>query len=464
MRYLPIEFLRTKRTFTMFLPLVILVCGFLASIIGGQATTAGGIAPLHFYVFVMPALAMTVAVLSESREDRLRAGGTSWRPISRWRTLAARVFVASFYALLGHFCAPLLLGRFSMDFALMETVFFASYYCLGLVLWVLLRAGALVLAPLIGLFSAVFAFYPDSTSVLSQWWALNPFTWHLRASLPVYGVNPNSTAAEPGSPIFALNPVFPTVLSLAGAAVCFVFCASIRHYANRRFITTGSHLVSPTPHRAWRRVASHRPFQVKALCVALPWRLWIVASLIMVAILAATRARYGYDSSRTLYGLLAVPLAAIVVGTTSWFSHRTGWRTLITRPKAGRLFPTLTFLSITFTTVTLLIGGFIAHASPYQLIVTPGVVGLIGVGILLISVWSFGLSIAVGVILMIWSVLVGGDILASNAILWRTGVSAWASMVATYPARWCEMFCVSWTLTIAMVAVASPKMARHTLN
>lgn len=314
MRYLKIELLRTWRSFTMFLPVVILLAATLAFLLQHGAA-ADGLAPLHFYsVGLLMPLALLTPVVTQLREQRLRAGGTLWRPQNLWATHAARLAVATGYAGIGHLLALGLVRAFSPAFFLVETLVFAGGYAMGLLLWSLLRTASVVLAPLAGIAAVILGLVGVDTD---QWYR-NPLCWHLRPTLPIVGVEANSTLAAPDSPIHDISPVWPTLAHLGLGAGCFVAAMALAAHP----------LASPHSSRTIHDVTLSGPARLstpRALALALPWRIWAALTVLMWAILAVARARYGVATGAALYGLAAVPLTATIVGVTAWTAHKDAW-------------------------------------------------------------------------------------------------------------------------------------------
>lgn len=443
MRYLKIELLRTWRSFTMFLPVVILLAATLAFLLQHGAA-ADGLAPLHFYsVGLLMPLALLTPVVTQLREQRLRAGGTLWRPQNLWATHAARLAVATGYAGIGHLLALGLVRAFSPAFFLVETLVFAGGYAMGLLLWSLLRTASVVLAPLAGIAAVILGLVGVDTD---QWYR-NPLCWHLRPTLPIVGVEANSTLAAPDSPIHDISPVWPTLAHLGLGAGCFVAAMALAAHP----------LASPHSSRTIHDVTLSGPARLstpRALALALPWRIWAALTVLMWAILAVARARYGVATGAALYGLAAVPLTATIVGVTAWTAHKDAWPGLMLRPRAGRFLSVVLAITTCASTGVLAIGGVLAGATPYQLIVTPGLVAACVTVTVLCTQVSLGAALSGSFLALIWGIVVGGSVLSTHPLWWRTGPWAWAWVVHDFPERWIEIVLVTWLITITLALVA----------
>ena len=457
MKYLKVEFLRSWFSFTMFLPLVVIIAAGLAFSLQ-QSGVANGLPALHFYpVGLLMPIALVTPVVANYREQKFRSGGTQWRPQNIWAMHAARLVVATFYAGIGHLLAPMLLVGFSPTFFILETLVFAGGYGIGLLLWQLLNRAAVVSVPLVAIAFVVLSFF----AVDSDHWYLNPFCWSLRPTLPIFGVEANSTLAAPDSHVRMISPVWPTLAHIIFGAVCFCAAAAL---AGRKASQGSASIVGRVASEMYEgnigdTVRISRP---RSLALGLPWRVFGVFALVMWSGLGFARWSYGTDISAALYGLIVVPLIPTVVGIMGWNAHKDAWRNLVTRPDARRLFPTLLGLLFVFTTVVLLLGGLVAGAVPYQLIVTPGITAVILAITLLCTVASLGLTLTVALFALIWGIVVGGSSLAESPLWWHTGPWAWTWVVHEYPERWYEVFFLPWIVFAILVRFASRRMSRRT--
>lgn len=438
MTYLKIEFLRSWRTFTMWMPVAIIAVSAHAYLLR-NTVSANGLAPLHLYGgAILAPLALVLPVITEYREQRVRSGGTLWRPYNRWATYAARAGVAMAYVFIGHILAPLPLGGLAPTFTIVETLVYLGFYGIGMLLWRLLGKASLVVAPLWG-----FCYMVGTVTSDSPHWYLNPLTWPLRETLPIYGVHPNSVPAEAGDPVMSISIVWPLLLHLAAGLICFAAALMLPKVSVARSESVRERSL-PTATR-------YSP--AKAMALALPWRLWIGLTVLMLLILGLLRT-YLSDWANGSYSLLAVRLASVIVGVTAWSANRDAMRGVLTRPAGRRAVSWISVSALAFLWVVLLAGGILTGCGLHQLLIALPLAAALYLASFLLAARSLPLALAPAIILYFWSIMAcGNDITLNNPIIWRTGVMGWTLVPQDYPDRFWEMFIASVAASIAMKSV-----------
>ncbi|AKK10351.1 ABC-2 family transporter permease [Corynebacterium uterequi] len=463
--YLRAEFLRSYRSFSFYLPLIILAVGLLAGVLNlSGATVSDSLAPLHIYpVGIIVPLALASAALADRRERTLRGGGLRWRRCRPGLELYARLLVVSGYAVLGHVLAAVPVVGFTMPvlvFTAVESVVFVASYALGVALCRSLPAGSwgLIASLVLGLAMSVAAPLTTEPAVDAGTWFWQPWTWPLIPTLPTFAIHANSVLALPGEAVLDYPVVAPLVLYLAlgvGCAVVSVWATSpARGSAGSRLLGGQA----PSRNHSSDLVRDRLPTQtrrsfVRAMSVALPWRVWVFLAVIMCLLLVLVRVVWGPTVSSTMWALGALPIAATITGITAWTTHGAAWPALSYRRSRRMLLPVTTAVAACFTAAAVVAGGVCAGAGPYQLIVAPaGTAMIVAVTFLLASV-SVGTSLAVSLIVLVWS-LVSCSFPLGSWLGW-SGLWAWVFRMGDYPQFWVLAGgCATLLTAVAMAATA----------
>lgn len=463
MRYLRAELLRSWLSFRFFMPLIAVLCAVQAASINlGIAAMGGdaGIAALHLYpaFFVIP-LSILCPILTEYHDSRLRYGGLLWRPFRRWQVQGTRFVITVVYALVGHVLAVLIVAGGHWRVVLLESVVFAGGYGVGLLLWALVGRGSLVLGPLVGLAWDFCAVYRTE----SPSWYVNPTSWSLRASLPLFGVHANSVPAE-GAAVAGIDPIAPALGHLLLGLTCWLIAVMV--YRPRVVVPRGERTRRRSGRGAeWLGAFAGRS-RWRALAVPLPWGTWGVLSALMMLILLCVRARYGAENAMALFCLVCVPVGTMIAGLMAWVAHREAWRGLLTRCGGGRLFATLLLEVSVPLLIVDAVGWFCAgagHSAPYALLVLPGVVGMM----LVMTCWgaaeSLGIMLAGWLLVFGWSMMAGASVLMDEG-WWVSAPWVWAWVADQRPQHWPVIFLASSAVAVGFGYLGCRRMRRRILS
>lgn len=447
-RYFRAELLRAKWSLTMFLP-VIMVAIALVSMVFSTGVDATPMASAHIYsLILLPPLAAVTAVIGQNREEKLRQGGLIWRNISSTRVLLARAATVIASAGLGHALMATLLARSvtnALQFTLFNTLSFFVFWVFGLALWRLVPRAALFLAPL----TAIAWTIAGTLDAMSRNWQILPWTWAIRPTLPIHGVQANSIAAPADSGIWDIAILPPALLHLLLGLGLFAIV----------LVAHGKTLSLPTGRERSTSSLSH------GMSATLPWRTWWSLAALMLAGLAAVRMVWNPEYALGLLSFVCVPTAATVVAIMMWTSQADAWPALMYRRSRGSITLRLFALDMAFLVPVLVIAVIISGAGsetnietgtnpwPYQAIVAPLVAAMIVAVTGLIARRSVAAAILVSVALGGWAVMVGGDVLSASPLWWTSGWG-WTWVVRDYPERWPLMALVSTILMGTFMAWA----------
>lgn len=446
--YFRAELLQAKWSLTMFLP-AIMVAIALVSMVFSTGVDATPMASAHIYsLILLPPLATITAVIGQNREEKLRQGGLIWRNISSIRVLLARAATVIASAALGHALMATLLARSvstALQFTIFNTLSFFVFWAFGLALWRLVPRAALFLAPLTAIAWAI----AGTLDAMSPSWLLRPWTWAIRPTLPIHGVQANSITAPANSEIWNIAILPPALLHLL-LGLGFFAIALLAH---------GKTLSLPTGRERSASSLSH------GMSATLPWRTWWSLAALMLAGLAVVRVVWSPEYALGLLSFVCVPTAATVVAIMTWTSQADAWPALMYRRSRGSITLRLFALDMAFLVPVLVVAVIISSAGgetnsqtgtnpwPYQAIVAPLVAAIIVAVTGLIARRSVAAAIFASVALGGWAVMVGGDVLSASP-LWWTSEWGWTWVVRDYPERWPLMVLASAIVTGALVAWA----------
>ena len=333
-----------------------------------------------------------------------------------------------------------------------------------------------------------------------------PWAWTARVPLPLLGVHGSSVLLEDGSPVwgYPLLPGFLLTIGLtligvglavlsgapggAGSSTSSVSWLSRLLPAGRATVddqpetvsvqsseqAPGSRLRSipnrrATPDTRMTRVPGPRS-DVLAMAGILPWIVWVVLAVLLLACLSAIHATYPPDYGQILLELVGVPVAAAITGITVWGRLQPAWRTLITRQGACGILVSTAVLSALFLVpvldaswiVTALGGaltrtdsGLPAVTGPvYGLMVMPAVAFMIAAVSPAVALNTrIVVSIVLNVILVVMGLLIGGNEVMAATWLWHLAPWGWMSVAHQFPGRWLMIVVLS--LLIGSVAMGA---------
>lgn len=519
------ELLRTRRTFTWGASLVSLASTLFCVRLAAAATHNGlaaaqgrwdgnvlGWLSLYAFAVLLP-LGALMGALAGWREARWREGGTAWRDLSAARVLLTRVVVLALAcaACQGAVLVPVLIQSHLVG----EGWGPVGTWCALGALWALaqcaaaawgllgarfLGSAAVALAPALAVAWAVAGAVQSEASS----WLARPWTWSIRAMLPLLGTHGNSVNLEPADAAwgYALWPSFALTLLLGLVPVLLLVLAaragrsgigrrrSTRRESagGRRSVGEGRTMRAEVPtHRpvsaapavlacqsavpAWSVPVvgpRRRPTVTHALAATLPWAVWAGLTALLLALLLAVRALYSPGRALDVLALVALPVAACVVGTMAWRSVAEPWRLILTRCAAGRLVVALTWVPSTALGVALIVVGLLAgHGAPllpsaadgggvaptvYALVTVPFVAAMLVAVSAAAAQWcGTGASIAVGIIGLLDSLVIAGNEMLS-ASLWPWAPWGWSYVAGQYPQTWVRIVLQSIGITVLALA------------
>ena len=410
------ELLRSRRTFTWGVVVATLALAAWAINLAHSLTAAGVVGTdarwgaasgvlawmSNYPDMLAPALGTLVGAMTQWREQRIREGGTAWRGVAPGRIAIGRTAVLALSALacqLGWLMPVVGYGLASgagwgpvgdyLGFALLMWVSVTGASLWGMLAVRLIGAGAVGLAPAAAaVWSIVGAVRAEGPT-----WAIEPWAWMARSTLPLLGVHGNGEKLEAGAAAWHY-PLWPGLLSqivIAGLALALVIATAGRggdrivrrpDLLQRLFRRTGSGAgaeerasgagpaalpggpvtasratgpgagpsaasepsTAPMPGSA--AVSPLMPAAavgpgprgaVRALAPVLPWRIWAALEALLLALVAVTRAVYSPSTAVSLLALAGVPVASAVVGISTWVCLRQAWRGLLMRAAPARL-------------------------------------------------------------------------------------------------------------------------------
>ena len=544
------ELLRSRRTFTWGVVVATLALAAWAINLAHSLTAAGVVGTdarwgaasgvlawmSNYPDMLAPALGTLVGAMTQWREQRIREGGTAWRGVAPGRIAIGRTAVLALSALacqLGWLVPVVGYGLASgagwgpvgdyLGFALLMWVSVTGASLWGMLAVRLIGAGAVGLAPAAAaVWSIVGAVRAEGPT-----WAIEPWAWMARSTLPLLGVHGNGEKLEAGAAAWHY-PLWPGLLSqivVAGLALALVIATAGRggdrivrrpDLLQRLFRRTGSgagaeerasgagpaalregpvtasRATGPGagPTAASEPAAAPMPGSaavsplmpaaavgpgprgaVRALAPVLPWRIWAALEILLLAIIAVTRAVYSPSTAVSLLALAGVPVASAVVGISTWVCLRRAWRGLLMRAAPARLTAAALLAAWGFLSAALL-AAWGAAAGGSQLLRTdpdlPAATGKVYVAMVIpfvalmlltaafaiAQVFDVAASIVVSALgLLAALVITGNEVLVSMSSLWLSAPWGWASVAGSHPGRWLTV--VGLSVLVALTALGA---------
>ena len=524
------ELLRSRRTFTWGVVVATLALAAWAINLAHSLTAAGVVGTdsrwgaasgvlawmSNYPDMLAPALGTLVGAMTQWREQRIREGGTAWRGVAPGRIAIGRTAVLALSALacqLGWLVPVVGYGLASgagwgpvgdyLGFALLMWVSVTGASLWGMLAVRLIGAGAVGLAPAAAaVWSIVGAVRAEGPT-----WAIEPWAWMARSTLPLLGVHGNGEKLEAGAAAWHY-PLWPGLLSqivIAGLALALVIATAGRggdrivrrpDLLQRLFRRTGSgagaeeRASGAGPSAASEPAAAPMPGSaavsplmpaaavgpgprgaVRALAPVLPWRIWAALEILLLAIIAVTRAVYSPSTAVPLLALAGVPVASAVVGISTWVCLRRAWRGLLMRAAPARLTAAALLAAWGFLSAALL-AAWGAAAGGSQLLRTdpdlPAATGKVYVAMVIpfvalmlltaafaiAQVFDVAASIVVSALgLLAALVITGNEVLMSMSSLWLSAPWGWASVAGSHPGLWLTV--VGLSVLVALTALGA---------
>ena len=544
------ELLRSRRTFTWGVVVATLALAAWAINLAHSLTAAGVVGTdarwgaasgvlawmSNYPDMLAPALGTLVGAMTQWREQRIREGGTAWRGVAPGRIAIGRTAVLALSALACQFgwLVPVVgyglasgagwgpVGDY-LGFALLMWVSVTGASLWGMLAVRLIGAGAVGLAPAAAaVWSIVGAVRAEGPT-----WAIEPWAWMARSTLPLLGVHGNGEKLEAGAAAWHY-PLWPGLLFqivVTGLALALVIATTGRggdrivrrpDLLQRLFRRTGSEAgaeerasgegpaalpggpvtasratgpgagpsaasepsTAPMPGSAAASplmpaaaVGPGPRGAVRALAPVLPWRIWAALEILLLALIAVTRAVYSPSTAVSLLALAGVPVASAVVGISTWVCLRQAWRGLLMRAAPARLTAAALLAAWGFLSAALLAAWGAAAGGSQLLRTDPDLSAVTGkvyvamvipfVALMLLTAafaiaqaFDVAASIVVSALgLLAALVITGNEVLVSMSSLWLSAPWGWASVAGSHPGRWLTV--VGLSVLVALAALGA---------
>ncbi|MGV0432871.1 hypothetical protein [Corynebacterium sp. 20_84] len=448
MRELRAEWIRAKGSVLWWLAAGGLLLGVILSGMSLVGSIDDATDMLNWHALLVTGMLAPIAVLyaglTEQREKQTRSGGTVWRPVSDRATRAARLVVVwvalGLFFLLEFGATWALAALFGLDHA-------PRVLLIGLFTWVgslgaaglgaaLSRRGGLLVA-LAGALVWQFAL-----GFLSErdWWWCNPGAWSMRLVMPAMGLHINATPLEADSPLLNESPwpAFALCVLLAAAGMACAVAVPPRTTPLRLPRRTVHAVTAPVMGSAARPAVS-RPAGAPRLAalrglhrVAMNPAVVVCFVISMLVMLFALR----YDPSvRTaLFTYLILPVGAGLLPVLIWPQLRPAWSLMqIEHPRVrtallGWLLFVVTLVALVAVVTS---GATLSDAARRLLLILLTGGAMTFISLIITARWGVGWALALTLFATIFSVTIGGDVLAESA-LWIIAPTAWPETATTF--------------------------------
>lgn len=390
-------------------------------------------------------VAALYAGLVEQREKQSRAGGTLWRPTSKHATRVARLLVV--WAALGMFflldfgATWALAALFGLDHA-------PDVLLIGFFVWVgsLGVAGfAAGISRRYGLLAALgFAVvWQFALGLLAErdWWWYNPGAWPMRLVVPAMGLHINATPLESDSPLLHESqwPAFTLCVLLAVVGMVCAVAVSPRTTPLRLPRRTVHVVTAPVADRAAMpavkrpaivpRLAALRGLHRAALNPA------VIACVTLSALVMLLGLRYDPSVRTGLFTYAILPVGAGLLPVLVWPQLRHAWPLmLIEHPRVRTaLLGWLVMVVMLVALISSATSGATLIDAARRLFLAILIGGAMAFFSLAVTTrWGVGWALALTLFVTIFSITLGGDVLAESA-LWIIAPTAWPETATTAP-------------------------------
>lgn len=378
------------------------------------------------------ALAALLGALGVRREQATRAGGTLWRAPQPAVIRGAQLAVLA--AHLGVFTLALTMPMVPFGIAWgLDGAPVGRFVALTGLLWL----GALpwlcwgvFICRRLGLYAAA-----GSALVLhvvgtiraeeSSWW-LEPWTWGVRAALPLLQTHANGVPARPGEAVLDVPVGVMSTLTLAWTLILAVVAIWMPERVRRQKAGAED---SAAPAVVLRQASSGAingtPNLLAAAWLAWPRRwVWSISAAAL-GLLALVRLLWRPMVVHGFWALLVIPGVTCLMACLQASWQRPALRVVLTRVSARRWAACQLVMVAAALAPVVVLGALASDAGGATV-----VVGVTSAATLtLFALWlatRFGTGVALGVCVVgtMWSILVGGSILA-DGVLWLLAPWAW---------------------------------------
>lgn len=389
-------------------------------------------------------IAVLYAGLTEQREKQTRSGGTVWRPVSDRATRAARLIVVwvalGLFFLLDFGATWALAALFGLDHAprVLLIGFFTWVGSLGVAglgaavsrRWGLLvaLAGALIWQFALGFLSE------------RDWWWCNPGAWPMRLVVPAMGLHINATPLELGSPLLHESPwpAFALCVLLAVVGMACAVAVPPRTTPLRLPRRTVHAVTAPVMGSAVRpavsrpaaapRLAALRGLHRAALNPA------VVVCVVISILVMLFALRYDPAVRTALFTYLIFPVGAGLLPVLIWPQLRPAWSLMqIEHPRirAALLGWLLIVVALVALVAVVTSGATLIDAARRLLLILLTGGAMTFISLTTTARWGVGWALALTLFATIFSVTIGGDVLAESA-LWIIAPTAWPETATTF--------------------------------
>ena len=461
--YLRSEVTRARHSALQWLPLLgvpLALLTFNLARVTGNTSQERSTVLLWQAIFVTGLLAPLAAVFAstaEAREKSARNGGVTYRRISTNRLRFARFVVVC--ASIGMFClinfglsalgafkdAPLILliGAFCW-FAMIAVAGFSA---------AIARRWGTVSALVVSVVWQGLSIIPSVVEG-PRWWIL-PMAWPMRLLLPIIGVHTNATPLETGATLSSASmwpPLVLCVLLVIGAGCVAVFVSPQRPRGSRKATLSKVSRLSHIPAVLQRKDAGpRRTFRALFPVLMHPGVSTCLVLSTVLSVMIAWIYPAEYVQGWFVFGLL--PLGASLLAVLIWPILQPTWALLRTeQPRITHYLLTSCALIVTAVVGMGWLLGLTVRSATLALVTT---LLVFLVALLCMVRWGTAVTLALSIILTIFSATIGGDVLADSA-LWAVALPAWP-VIATSAVR----FFVALPLGIILVAIAWIQLSRR---
>ncbi|MEJ5928524.1 hypothetical protein WG915_07825 [Corynebacterium sp. H128] len=410
-----------------------------------------------FVTGMMVPIVGLAAGIAETREIKARSGGMETRSTSLKMLRLCRFIVCTVVVV----C--LILVNFGITYAMTGAsdaalaallAAIATPGLVGILQWVARGTGTV--------FAVLFGFVWQIGGVTlaeNSNWFLYPPAWQVRILLPTIGIHSNAVPLVAGEPLLTESPwlaiLLNLVLGIFGAWLAIQFPLRLRRKAPR---VEQQHLQSPELTRA---LSDRQPQSVLVLLWVLTRLLfttatgWCVAlSLGMIALIALI---YPPNYLVAFYSLGLLPVGAGVLAVLVWSVLRPTWSLSVVETPVLRS-AVLLWQSAVVAILSLVTASLVDHSwQRFILWTLTGILMMLSAQTLQLY-WGVTVSLGAVVVWTIFSLTLGGDVLA-DTLLWFPALPSWG-MTAVVGTRF-PIAVVTCVLLIGIGLLVSRRAIRH---